>query len=221
MTTHEGIVDQLIGGLVRVDALGSNGPIPWAGFGAFSRRVHEQFEVPGTTLSPQMRRLLYAIGYASGSSEVLAIGSYVGYVAAFLVGGITARSAMRRITGIDPDHGANRLARINLGGIADTTSVHIIDGQAPKDLAQVQGQPDLILLDLDDPASGKRTYTDVLAALTETLPTGTVVAAHDACVPRFIGDFARYHEFVRSETRLRGPWVLPVDSCGLSIAVAA
>lgn len=217
MATHEEIVDQVVLGLTQVGALPSAAPVAWPEFGRFARVVHEGFVVPASSLTPIMRRLLYAIGHATQAAEVLAVGSYVGYALAFLAGG----ASPTRLSGLDPDAEANALARANLQLIATPESINIIDGTAPAALSLVTGRPDLVLLDLDDPEHGKDAYTDSLDALLPVLAPGAVIVAHDVSVARFAADFVRYDEFVRTHPELRGPWSLPVDACGLSLTLVA
>ena len=209
------VVDQVALGLARAGAIPEHPPIAWSEFGLFSRRVHEGFVVPASSLTPVMRRMLFAIGHATQASELLALGSYVGYALAFLAGG----AGPARITGLDPDGSANGTANANLGQVVSPDMIDIIEGTAPADLDRVVGHPDLVLLDLDDPEHGKDAYTDSLDALVPRLAPGAVILAHDLCVPRFAPDFVRYDEFVRSHPQLRGPWPLRIDSCGLSITV--
>jgi len=58
----------------------------------------------------------------------------------------------------------------------------------------------------------------VLESAVPRLRTGALILAHDACVPKFAEQFAAYHNYVRESGFFLGPWVLPVDDCGLSVA---
>lgn len=217
MATHEELVDRIMTGLADTGALPRHEPVHWGEFGQFSRLVHERFDVPSSTLTPIMRRMFYAVGNATAATEILAVGSFVGYAVAFLAGGTDPV----RVTGIDPDPEANRSARENLASVLDNTAINIIEGTAPTDLHAVDGTPDLVLLDLDDPETGKTGYTDTLEALLPNLEPGAVIVAHDVCVLRFTVDIDRYHEFVRDHPQLNGPWTLALDDCGLSLTTVS
>jgi predicted O-methyltransferase YrrM len=81
------------------------------------------------------------------------------------------------------------------------------------DLLLVDGPPGALA------ANGEARYA-ALPLLAPRLAPGALVVAHDPCVCRFAADFAAYDRAIRASGRLRGPWVIPVDPCGLSIAVA-
>ena len=59
----------------------------------------------------------------------------------------------------------------------------------------------------------------MLEAAIPRLRPGALILAHDPCVPVFQQDFADYDRFVTGSGLFWGPWVLRVDSCGLSVAV--
>jgi predicted O-methyltransferase YrrM len=168
-----------------------------------------------------MRRLLFALAYASNGDSILGIGTYVGYVIAWLVGGVVCRTERTEVIGVDPDDDANRLARRNLSTLHGITRLKILDAEAKAVLPTLDTRFDIVLLDLDSPLTGKLGYVEVLEMAAEWLPSGALVVAHDASVPRFADDFVAYHSLVNGHPRLRGPWVLAVDECGLSVAVVS
>lgn len=220
--TYEELVDELVAALVHEGAFVDPGETPWDSFLRLSHCVHAHFEVPTTTLSPLMRRLLFALGRAAWPGRLVGAGTFVGYALAWLL-----RDALdpapgpvwHEAVGLDLDPLATRLARRNSAILgfgrrlrflrADATTWHY--GPTPIDL---------LYIDIDDPMRGKADYDSVLEAAAPCLAHGALILAHDPCVPRFESDLARYHEAVRSRLGLRGPWVLPVDPCGLSVAVA-
>ncbi len=216
--TSEELIDRLLRAAAAKGAFATPESISWAMFGELSRTIHGAFTVPTTTLTPIMRRLLFGVGFVSGARHILAVGSYVGYASAFLAAGAAARGRLESVTALDPDTIANELARKNFSSLPQLAEVTIIDGNAPDDLDQVIKVPDLVFLDLDHPDSGKRLYVESLARLLATSSSDTVVAAHDPCVPRFAVDFDEFHSFIAEDHRLAGPWILPVDECGLTLA---
>jgi predicted O-methyltransferase YrrM len=223
LATYEDLVDEIVALLGRQGVVASAAPAPWDSFEALSARVHERFEIPSTTVTPVMRRLLFALGVAARPRHVVGAGTYVGYAFAWLLGARTgddARLSPESALGIDIDARANRIARRN--------GAHLGHGDrlwfATKDATVAASYPhtpiDLLYLDIDDAHEGKRGYARALEAAADRLAPGALVVAHDPCVPRFAEDFAVYDCAIRASRRLRGPWVLPVDRCGLSIAVA-
>jgi hypothetical protein len=223
-TTYEEIVDQVVRRLHAGGALRSGADTPWDGFLRLSDRVHASFRVPGTTITPIMRRLLFGVGLAARPRCLVVAGSYVGYAMAWLLRDrADPRCApfVERAYAIDVDPAANRLAQGNLASLGHGGRVRFLDTDAAGALATIEEPIDLLFLDLDDPDTGKAGYVDVLLAARRRLAAGALVIGHDPCVERFASDFASYHRLVETEPWVHGPWVLPVDECGLSVAVTA
>jgi predicted O-methyltransferase YrrM len=222
--TYEDIVEDLVRLLQQAGALPHHGAsVPWGAFLRLSTLVHEHFEVPGTTFTPVMRRLLFALGFAARSSHLVGVGTYVGYTFSWLLGD---RSDHRRspffdtALGIDTSAQANAIARRNCAILGHGHRLSFTDGDGVAVVAGLESPIDLLYLDLDDPRSGKAGYRHVLAAAISRFRSGTLVLAHDPCVPAFAHDFEAYHDFVRGCGLFSGCWILPVDGCGLSVAVA-
>lgn len=215
--THEELVDRLVQGLATRVPLSSARSCRWGDFGEYSRLVHTSFEVPSTTVSPVMRRLLFALGHASAGTLV-GVGTYVGYGFAWLVGGMWSASSLTVAVGIDIDIDANAIARRNFASLPFADRVHFVDG--PGEEIDHSDEPvDVLFLDLDDSVTGKSGYTDILEKAAHRLSPGALVVAHDPCVERFAADFIRFHAAIGSSPMLEGPWILPVDSCGITLAV--
>jgi predicted O-methyltransferase YrrM len=192
-----------------------NRDVPWHSFETLLDRL-PGFAIPSTTISPAMAHLLFALSAARQPRRLFGAGTYVGYGFSFLVAAIPACS---RAVGCDIDAGANAIARQNAvcAGLAERVSYE--EGDACLLLAGDQEPIDLIFIDIDDPVSGKLGYADVFQAVVPHLSEGAMVLAHDASVPRFSAAFERYHEAIRQSGVCRTLGVMPVDECGLSIAV--
>lgn len=212
----EDVIDQLVAALRSAGSLpAAANPVPWDEFGHQARAIHSTFTVDHTTLTPPMRRLLFAIGATSGLSRLLVVGSFVGYATAFLIAGMLMNGVVDAVC-IDPDASANASARRNLGSLWPGTAA-VVDGFAPVDLPELMPVPMLVLLDLDDPETGKAGYASVVEALAPTLQAGSLVLAHDAAVPRFAADIDAFHEALVGTGTTGTPLVLPVDACGISL----
>lgn len=219
--TYEEIAELIVN---RLTAEGVLAPerrrVPWPAFLRLSSLVHDQFEVPGTTLTPMMRRLLFAVGHAARASTVVGAGTYVGYAFAWLLRDRRDPEAgpfCDRGIAVDISSAATALAARNLAWLAHGKRVRAVRGDAVEVLSGAPGPIDLLFIDLDDPARGKADYAEVLRVARGSLVSGAVVLAHDPCVPRFEDDFRRYDAMIAA-LGLDGPWVLPVDACGISIA---
>lgn len=218
--TFEEIADQILVFLANAGALDlPDEPTSWEAFERLSALVHDSFEPAPTAMTPMMRRLLFALGGAAKPRRLVGIGTFTGYGFSWLV-----RSAsddgpiIEYAAGVDVDVQANRAARRNTAALGHGDRLTFIDDDGVAALARSTEPIDLLYLDADDPVRGKDIYVDLIQAALPRLEPGALIVAHDPLVPRFAADFERYHAFVRSSTHLLGPWVLPVDACGVSIA---
>lgn len=222
--TYEGLADLICSQLRRQGVLPGEGvPTPWESFLALSDLVHSTYSIPATSLTPMMRRLLFALGFASRPRRIVAVGSHVGYALTWLLrdrGDGCSAPFLQSAVGFDIDEEATASARCNCAvlGHGDRLSFQARDGVEA--LASGTGAIDLLYLDLEDPRMGKRGYCDALRAASWRLKPQALVLAHDPFVRKFARDFSDYHDLIRASPTLAGPWLLPVDECGLSVAVA-
>ena len=223
--TYEEIVDTVVEGLRRANVVRADaGPIPWDAFVRLSDLIHDHYVVPGTTFTPMMRRLLFGLGYAARPETIVGVGTHVGYTFSWLLRNRLDEECMaagpwQRAIGIDLDAGANTMARRNCSVLGHGERLMFLDADGVAGVSSSSEAIDLLYLDLDDPARRKAAYRDVLEAALPRLQPGALVLAHDPCVPLFQQDFAAYDRFVTESGLFGGPWVLRVDSCGLSVAV--
>lgn len=222
--TYEEIVDALLASMTAVHALSPPvPPAPWDAFVRLSSTIHQTFTIPSTTFTAIMRRLLFGIGWAARPRRLVGLGTYVGYTFAWLLrdrSDETAAPFLERAVGIDVDPQANALARRNCEILRHGARLSFLDADASETLAAWEDAIDLLYLDLDSPDTGKAGYAEALQAALPHLASGALVLAHDPCVLRFRDDFDAYHDFVSRSGRFSHSWVLPVDVCGLSVAVA-
>jgi predicted O-methyltransferase YrrM len=221
--TYEAIVDDLLILLGRAGALPEPvEPTPWEAFVRLSELIHERFVVPWTTFTPVMRRLVFALGLAARARHVVGVGTYVAYTYAWLLrDGADERCVphLESAIGFDVDAEANALARRNCACLGHGERVSFIDADGCVGVARGKEPIDLLYIDLDAPDAGKRAYRTVLEAALPRLREGALILAHDSCVEKFRCDIEQYHDLVRRSVMLSGPWNLPIDSCGLSVAV--
>lgn len=220
--TFEDVVEHILRLLARTGVLSRVCEVPWDAFYRLSGLVHDAYVVPSTTMTPMMRRVLFAIGWAAAPANVVGAGTFVGYGFSWLLRNRADPAAApfcARACGIDVDRRATGLARRNCRRLNHGRRLRFVCGDAREVMSRWADPIDLLYLDLDDPESRKRSYVDVLAAAAGHLRRNAVVLAHDASVQMFRRDFDAYHAYIRHNPRLAGPWILNVDPCGLSIAV--
>ena len=198
----------------------SQGEVEWQQYEHLRKIIAGSFVVPGTNCSPLMSKLLFALGQKKNPGMFVGVGSFFGYCVSWLMGLASSRQMSIGLL-VDPDPVANFHAGRNLANLGYVDSIDVVTARGEELLKHrnFATQIDLLYLDLDDPVHGKRGYADVLNTLFPVLALDAIVIAHDPCVPRFSADFSRYHETIRAHPKLMGPWVIPIDDCGISIAV--
>lgn len=224
--TYEGIVDSIVEMLRASGALPAStaDPTPWEAFQRLSKVVHESYRVPATTITPIMRRLLFGLGWAALPRHLVGVGTYVGYAFTWLLRqrqDPEAPGLFDAAAGIDIDREANASARENARALEHGERLAFLDMDGADGLAAWEHPIDLLYLDVDDPVTGKQDYRRLLEAAAARLAPGALVLAHDPCVEAFQPEFERYHEYLRQSEDFLGPWVLPIDACGLSVAARA
>ncbi|WP_188582290.1 class I SAM-dependent methyltransferase [Tistrella bauzanensis] len=197
-----------------------------AGYRHATLAVEQRFQVPETTISPVMRRFLWQLARISRPTRIYGAGTYAGFGFAFLVAGRATVDDEFQAWGVDCDAAATALARRNADHAAAAGATAFRTGgplelraaDAVADLATDNQPIDLLFIDVDHPQTRKALYADVLRAARHRLQPGALILAHDPLVPGFAGDFQRYDAAIVADPALLGPVVLPLDSCGLSIA---
>lgn len=183
------------------------------------RKIEPNFEVPQTTISPLMRRILFHIGYCAQPSHIYAAGSYVGFAFAWLITGRAAQPAAFTARGTDIDARATQTAIRNLAHLQND-SIALATCDAREDLQHDGPAIDLMLIDVDEPDGRKAAYTEIAQIARGRLSPGALVLAHDPLVPLFSEDFARYHDFLNDDPIFGPTLTLPLDECGLDVTRA-
>lgn len=219
----EMLVDSYLGFLCANGALPSPlPPTPWASFHPLRSLVHGSFEVPWTTYTAAMERMTFGIACALRPRSLVGVGTFVGYTFAWQLRDrrdATSGPHFRMALGIDIDARANVVARKNCTHLGHGERLRFVDGDGVDVIDAITEEIDVLYLDLDLPGSGKSKYLEVLRRAVPRLSNGALVLAHDSLVPKFEADMAAYHDFIAEHQELLGPWILPVDDCGLSVAL--
>lgn len=222
-TMLESLVDSYLAFLSAKGALPTPlPPTPWASFHALRSLVRRTFDVPWTTYSAAMEHMIFGIACAFRPRSVIGVGTFVGYTFAWQLRDRRDTASgphVRMALGIDTDARANVVARKNCARLGHGERLRFIDGDGVDVINSIAGEIDVLYLDLDSPQSGKGEYLDVLISALPRLSDVALVLAHDSLVPKFEADMAVYHDFIAESGDLLGPWILPIDECGLSVAL--
>ncbi|MHC2275461.1 putative O-methyltransferase YrrM [Bradyrhizobium diazoefficiens] len=211
-TAAEYVVD-----LIRMAAPDSkmNQTVCWDAFETLITRLN-QVNVPSTTITAVMAHVLFAIAQSKRPAILVGAGTFVGYGFSYLVaGGLPGVSAF----GCDVDRAANQIARRNAFTQGIHTNVNYADECASSFLNRFGRSIDLLFIDVDDPVEGKNGYAEIVSAAWKSLSPGALILAHDACVPKFKLDFEHYYARVEAHKTGEMIGMLPIDDCGISIAV--
>jgi predicted O-methyltransferase YrrM len=220
----EEIADFAIQILRTAGILDTSAPEPdWDSFPGAQRRI-ESFEVPWTTITSVMRRFFYALSAAAQPTYMVGAGTYVGFgFAWFVMAHAQGQSfpSLVEAVGLDIDAKATALARRNATVLDLGTTLRFEQAEAATWLGACRAPISFLYIDIDAPGSRKGGYVEVLEAARPKLMSGALVVAHDACVPLFAEDFARFHDVIKHDSGLLGPQILPLDECGVSVSRVA
>lgn len=177
------------------------------------QRVREQFDLPGTTITAAMARFLFTLSRRLQPRSVVALGSYVGVAAAFLLADTASP-----LTCVDCDAVAMRRCQRNLTRLG-VTALQTRVMTAERYLASSEATAhDLIWLDIDDPVRGKSAYADVVQTVLSVTPGPCWLLYHDTGVEKFAPDMRRVQRVLHRESRCRTYWSLDIDPCGIGVA---
>lgn len=221
----EEVADFALHTLKATGILDVSAPAPdWAAFVEAQRRI-EGFEVPWTTVTSLMRRFFYALSAAVQPKRIVGAGTYTGFAFAWFVMGQAQgqrSSPLVEAVGLDIDADATTLAQRNAEALGLGAKVRFEQAEAVTWLRGFGSPISLLYIDIDDaPGSRKGGYVQVLEAARPKLIPGALVVAHDPCVALFAEDFEHFHDVIKRDSGLRGPQILPLDECGVSVCRAA
>jgi predicted O-methyltransferase YrrM len=213
----EALIESLVRHLSQY--LPVSGAIQWEDYNRLRSIIESHYLVPMTACTPIMARFLFAIGEALRPQRIVGLGTYVGYCASWLIGLPRADKRLALAELVDINREANEIARANCAHLGHRGRLRVIDSSAEAFIDSIVEPVDALFIDVDDPIHGKHTYTDLLERIAPKLAPEALILAHDPLVPRFKENFKRFHSYVETSGLYSGPWILPIDTYGLSIAV--
>jgi predicted O-methyltransferase YrrM len=191
-------------------------------FEVLRREVREKFTFPGTSITPVMERLLYALSSVRRPRRVIGIGTYCGNALLWCVGASCGPGRVyeaQKVYGIDIDARVTGQARENLGKLAHTEHVELLTEDGLEAAERLEGPFDYVFLDAESKELGKGVYLELLKRLYAKVEQGGWVLAHDTAVPPFAGQLEGYLAFVRAGENFRESIAFDVDPFGLELSV--
>jgi predicted O-methyltransferase YrrM len=204
-------------GIVPVDADYDEGK-----FSAFREDVSKNFDIPGTSISPVMERLLYMLSSVKTPTRILGFGTYCGYALAWITGpgwGKKRLYQFDQVYGIDIDGEAIEKARDNFSRMGYTDRIRLLAEDGLMYAEKLEGLFDFVYLDVDSRESGKSIYMDLLESVYGRIIDGGWILAHDVGVPGFAEQLKTYLSFVRDKKNFRESLFFDIDPFGLELSI--
>ncbi len=185
-------------------------------FHHFKQSIAGKMDVPSTTISKVMERLLFSIGSSTNMNSAVVLGSYCGYAMLWLAVG-RENNPSSYIHGYDIDVQACQRAETNMAA-AGLYHAKIFNRDAYEAAEMYEdGSVDLLFLDVEN--NGKSDYAPLLQKWLPKLASGAMVLAHDPLVPKFKDDFKAYYLLVQKKDLFTTTLTLPIDECGIEISI--
>lgn len=191
-------------------------------FEALRTEVRATFDIPGTSITPVMERLLYALSAVRRPRRAIGLGTYCGYALVWVAGASCGPGrvyAADRVIGIDIDAEATERARANLFKLDHTAHFELLAEDGLRAVERLEGPFDYVYLDAESRDQGKGINLDLLARLYDKVEEGGWVLAHDTTVPPFARQFEAYLAFVRDRANFRESISFDVDPFGLELSI--
>jgi predicted O-methyltransferase YrrM len=195
-------------------------------FALLRTAVRQHFEIPWTSITPPMERLLYALGAVQRPRVVVAMGIFCGNTLVWNVGAAAGPGKVydaERLVGVEVEPGSVELARRNFEHIG-AAGVEILREDGHDTLARFHGSIELLYLDAsgsgkeaDPRRRGKSIYTTLLEAACDRLAPGALVIAHDTIPAWFPKQAQAYLDAVRDPRRFRASAEVRIDEQGVEI----
>lgn len=212
----EQVVDAVVARMIAQGLNVASDKVEWELYESFASNIHRSFEIPSTTITPIMRRLLFALGSLARPRTVLSLGSYVGYCTVWLAGKSSAPRQVK-LMGVDIDRKSCALFDENFSRLAapDLTAISMCE-KAEKVVERLGAAADVIFIDVDDPVSGKSDYPNLFEVAARTAQPHALILMHDSAVPKFRDVFDEVRRLSRSIPSAFNA-DLPIDDCGVLI----
>jgi predicted O-methyltransferase YrrM len=186
------------------------------------RREAARFDIPGTSITPVMERLLYMLSSLRRPRRVIGLGTYCGYALVWAVAASCGPGRVYRaekVYGIDIDAEVTARARKNLSKLAHTDHIQFLAEDGLAAVERLEGPFDYVYLDAESEELGKSVYWELLQRLYAKIAEGGWVLAHDTTVPPFASQLEGYLAFVRDSANFRDSFSFDIDPFGLELSI--
>ncbi len=184
--------------------------------------VKRRFKGEWGTITPVLERLLYMFSSVRKPKNILAVGIFWGNAFIWNIGSSCASGKVydaTKVTGIDLNPKAIKMAKQNIGLIKDNSHIELIVEDGVKFAKETEEKYDYVYLDVGISQIEKSLNYPILEALYDNLETGAWVVTHDTTHPYFIKSFEKYLAFVRNKALFRESICFDIDQYGLELTI--
>ena len=215
---------------IVLDGLHERGMLPGTAYdeAAFDRlraAVRERFEVPWTSITPVMERLLFAICAIKQPKVAVCLGVFCGNTLVWNVGPLTGPGKCVEadvIVGSEVVTEHVELARRNFAAIGAEADIRCADG--PLTVQSLPAPIDFLYLDATGPKDhpnerhrGKRIYSSLLETAYPHLADGAIIVAHDTVPAWFPKAAPCFFELCRDKSKFRASVEVRADEQGIEV----
>lgn len=197
-------------------------------FESLRRAVRSVFEIPWTSITPPMERLLYGMAACRRPRVLVAVGIFCGNTFVWNVGAACGPGKCydaERLVGVEIEKKSAALARTNFERIGALTDVEILEADGHVVIDEIDEPIDWLYLDANGALPGtdgpntKRIYLSLLERAYDKISPGGLVLAHDTLPDWFLRDAGVYLDFVRDPKHFSVSLSLEPDSEGLEVSM--
>jgi len=186
------------------------------------KEVKTKFNVPWTSISPVMERLLFMLSSFKKPKYIFAAGIFCGNTLIWNAAPGLMESSDNpdtKILAVDIDKKAIELAENNFNSLDFNAGVNLVCEDALIAAEKIDHKLDYVYLDADCKERGKKIYLDILKILYPKIKKNGWVLAHDTTEWCFQEDFIKYKTFVRNKNNFTESVSFDIDPYGLELSI--
>ncbi len=220
-----GNVDRMIRKVQDAGIIAGPGSCDHDKFESLRSAVKQHFNIPWTSISAPMERLLYAISATQRPANMVCLGIFCGNTLIWNIGSACGPGKCYEpdhLVGVEIEAESTKIARSNLELLGVLDSVELLTEDAHNTIDRIDYPIDLLYLDATGKPpgpSGKKIYFTLLQRAYDKISEGGLVIGHGTLPERFIRQAGDYLNFVRDKTHFRDSVSLEPDSAGIELSV--
>lgn len=223
-------VNDAIAQLREMGILRGKGSVNTARFDALRKAVKDLFQVPWTSITPPMERLLYSCAAIQQPKNMVAIGIFCGNTLIWNAGAAVGPGKCfdaQSIVGVEIDKNSCDIAKSNLDKLGVNGAIDLRCEDGHETIRNFPGKIDYLYLDanagnIEGPSHGKRIYLTLLELAYSKLAEGALILAHDTAIPAFQDETGHAHDYikyVRDKSHFTASASVEIEQWGIELTV--